>query len=76
MRGERRFDLIIANILAEPLIRLSRSIAKALEPGGTLVLSGILINQAPQVIAAYRERFRLRSHARFTGWSTLTLARR
>ncbi len=77
LRGERRFDLIIANILAEPLIRLSRSIAKALEPGGTLVLSGILINQAPQVIAAYRAAgFRLRSHARFTGWSTLTLARR
>ena len=62
--------------MAEPLIRLSRSIAKAIEPGGTLVLSGILINQAPQVIAAYRAAgFRLSSHARFTGWSTLTLAR-
>lgn len=77
LRGHHRFDLVIANILAEPLIRLSRDISRAIKPCGTLVLSGLLTPQAPQVIAAYRAcGFALERHDRITGWSTLTLVRR
>lgn len=70
------FDLLIANILAGPLIMLAKSIARAVVPGGSLVLSGLLVPQAPQVIAAYRAAgFRLQAHTRANGWSTLTLRR-
>jgi ribosomal protein L11 methyltransferase len=47
------FDLIIANILAGPLIELAPSFAKALTLGGTVVLAGLLDSQADGVIAAY-----------------------
>jgi ribosomal protein L11 methyltransferase len=47
------FDLIIANILAGPLIELAPHFAKALTPGGTVVLAGLLDTQANAVIAAY-----------------------
>ena len=76
IRQAGKFDLLIANILANPLIMLSKSIAGAVEPGGTLLLSGLLIPQAPQVIAAYRSvGFQLVRHDRVYGWSTLELAR-
>ena len=47
------FDLIIANILAGPLIELAPDFAKSLVPGGTIVLAGLLDTQADAVIAAY-----------------------
>jgi ribosomal protein L11 methyltransferase len=47
------FDLIIANILAGPLIDLAHSFAAALAPGGTIVLAGLLDTQAESVAAAY-----------------------
>ncbi len=47
------FDLLIANILAGPLIELAPSFAKAVTPGATLVLAGLLDTQADAVIAAY-----------------------
>jgi ribosomal protein L11 methyltransferase len=47
------FDLIIANILAGPLIELAPSFAQAMTPGGTLVLAGLLDTQAESVIAAF-----------------------
>ncbi|MFL6765743.1 MAG: 50S ribosomal protein L11 methyltransferase [Sphingomicrobium sp.] len=54
------FDLIIANILAGPLIELARHFAEALAPGGTVILAGLLDTQADAVIAAYEElRFTL-----------------
>jgi ribosomal protein L11 methyltransferase len=45
--------LIFANILAEPLRLLAPRILASLNPGGSLVLSGILNAQAPDVAAAY-----------------------
>ncbi len=76
IRHAGRFDLLIANILAGPLIMLATRIAGAVQPGGTVLLSGLLIPQAPQVIAAYRAAgFRLDRHDRVHGWSTLTLTR-
>jgi ribosomal protein L11 methyltransferase len=77
IRSRAPFDLLIANILAGPLIRLAPSLSRAVAQGGTLVLSGILIPQAPEVIASYlAQGFALLRHDRITGWSTLTFARR
>lgn len=73
----QRFDLVIANILANPLISLSSGLARIAPPRGRLVLSGLLVSQAPEVLAAYRAAgFHLRRHTRIAGWSTLTLVRR
>ena len=48
------FDLVVANILAQPLIELARSIAAVTAPGGTVLLAGLLDGQAAAVAAAYR----------------------
>jgi ribosomal protein L11 methyltransferase len=47
-------DIVVANILAKPLIELAETIAGLVVPGGWLVLSGILHDQAPAVAEAYR----------------------
>jgi len=47
------FDLLIANILAGPLIELAPDFAKTVTPGARLVLAGLLDTQADAVIAAY-----------------------
>lgn len=47
------FDLVLANILADPLIEMSGSLSSLLSPGGTLVLSGLMLDQAERVGAAY-----------------------
>ncbi len=47
------FDLIVANILANPLIELAPSIKAHLAPGGSIILSGILESQHDAVLAAY-----------------------
>ena len=47
------FDLIIANILAGPLIELAPDFANAMAPGGTVVLAGLLDTQADAVAKAY-----------------------
>ncbi|MDE7242007.1 MAG: 50S ribosomal protein L11 methyltransferase [Desulfovibrio sp.] len=50
----RSFDLVLANILARPLMEMATELAAALASGGCLVLSGILETQADAVEAAYR----------------------
>ncbi len=47
-------DIVLANILAKPLIELSASISGLVKPGGHLILSGILNEQAESVVEAYR----------------------
>lgn len=77
VRHAAPFDLVVANILAAPLIELAREMAAHVRPGGTVVLSGLLVPQAPSVIAAYRAAgFTLIAHHRIIGWSTLRLVRR
>jgi ribosomal protein L11 methyltransferase len=49
------FDLIVANILAGPLIELAPDFAKALAPGGTIILAGLLDTQGDAVALAYEE---------------------
>jgi ribosomal protein L11 methyltransferase len=68
------YDLIIANILAGPLTFLARQIVKALAPGGTLVLSGLLHNQEMMVLSYYHP-MRLVQRRRDGPWSALVLAK-
>jgi len=77
LRRRAPFDLIVANILAEPLIRLAQRLAKAVPPQGIVVLSGILQSQAAAVLAAYTAAGFARVRAdRLNGWVILTLERR
>ncbi|WP_213770671.1 50S ribosomal protein L11 methyltransferase [Bradyrhizobium sp. dw_78] len=68
------FDLVLANILANPLRQLATPMARHLAPSALVVLSGLLTHQAASVIAAYRVRglVPLR-HVRIEGWSSLLL---
>jgi ribosomal protein L11 methyltransferase len=77
LRHAAPFDLIIANILAGPLVALAGDVFRALRRGGSLVLSGILSPEAPAVVAAYvAHGFALKQHRRLGEWSTLTLFKR
>jgi ribosomal protein L11 methyltransferase len=68
------FDLVLANILANPLRQLSGPMARHLAPGAQVILSGLLTHQAPAVIAAYRARGLVpKRHLRIEGWSSLLL---
>ena len=70
------FDLIVANILAGPLTQLAPTIARALAPGGTLVLSGLLHWQENLVTGYYRPHgLILRRTRRDGSWSALVLER-
>lgn len=68
------FDLVLANILANPLKQLAGPMARHLAPSAMVILSGLLTPQAAGVIAAYRARglVPLR-HLRIEGWSSLLL---
>jgi ribosomal protein L11 methyltransferase len=65
-------DLLLANILANPLIDLAPRFAALLRPGADLVLSGILAEQAAAVADAYREMFAVESPAQREDWVRLT----
>jgi len=71
------YDLVFANILARPLVRLAPGIRRALRPGGSAILSGLLRSQQRFVFAAYLSRgFRLRRRILRDAWATLVLERR
>jgi ribosomal protein L11 methyltransferase len=68
---EQDYDLLLANILANPLIELAPRLAELLRPGGQLVLSGILSEQADAVCAAYAPWFSLSDPVERDGWVRL-----
>jgi ribosomal protein L11 methyltransferase len=71
------YDLLIANILAGPLIELAEDFARAVIPGGHIVLAGLLAAQEPELRAAYRRAgFRLAARLDNQGWAILWLRRR
>ena len=71
------YDLLIANILAGPLIELAPDFSAALVPGGQLLLAGLLTSQERTVRAAYgRAGFRLATRLVRGDWSVLWLRRR
>jgi ribosomal protein L11 methyltransferase len=67
----RRADVVIANILAGPLIDLSETLLHFLKPGGTLLLSGLLQNQAATLCTHYADRLPLRIVGERDGWVCL-----
>jgi ribosomal protein L11 methyltransferase len=70
------FDLVLANILANPLRQMATPMAAHLAPSALVILSGLLPHQAQGVIASYRARgLLLRRHLRIDGWSSLLLQR-
>ena len=75
--GDRApFDLILANILANPLRAMSTDMTRHLTRNGMVILSGLLPHQAMSVIAAYRARgLVLRKHQIIEGWSSLLMQR-
>ncbi len=77
LRRRAPYDLVIANILAEPLITLAPRLAAVVRTKGTVVLSGILASQGASVLAAYGAAgfARVRSDW-LNGWVILTLERR
>lgn len=71
-----RFDLVLANILANPLRQMATPMAAHLAPSALVILSGLLPHQAQGVIASYRARgLVLRRHLAIDGWSSLLLQR-
>ena len=74
VRRRRPFDLILANILADPLIELAPALRRHLAPGGHAVLSGLLDRQAPAVIAAHGALgLQLRARIDQGPWTALVL---
>lgn len=67
-----RYGLVIANILATPLKLLAPLLCAQLEPGGELVLAGILERQADDMVAAYRPWLTLEVGDREDGWVLMT----
>jgi len=65
------FDLVVANILTNPLCVLAPLLAERVAPGGRIALSGILETQADQVIAAYAPYLHLKIGATEEGWVRL-----
>ena len=76
IRHNAPYDLLIANILAGPLIDLAPSFAAAVGTGGSLLLAGLMDNQKKGVIAAYRRHgFRLAHYWPRGDWPVLHFVR-
>jgi ribosomal protein L11 methyltransferase len=77
LRARGPYDLLIANILAGPLIELAPDFARAVLPGGHVVLAGLLAEQEEAVRRAYRfAGFRLAARAQRGDWPVLWLRKR
>ncbi|WP_116090582.1 50S ribosomal protein L11 methyltransferase [Sphingomonas crusticola] len=74
LQARAPFDLIIANILAGPLIALASDLIATLDQNGTIILAGLLASQSEDVLAAYTSRGMVPSARIDSGdWSILTL---
>lgn len=71
--GTEQADVVIANILAGPLCTLAPILCQQLRPGGSLILSGILVEQVPLLQASYA--IELSVAAEEDGWVVLTGSR-
>jgi ribosomal protein L11 methyltransferase len=73
---EGRFDLVFANILARPVIRMAPALARRLAPGGRAVLAGFLDRDGPRVAEAHRAvGLTVIGRIRCRGWTTLVVGR-
>lgn len=69
-------DLVLANILAGPLVELASTLMPLVKPGGKLCLSGILATQAETVMAAYAGEFTFDAVEQKEEWVRLTAVKR
>jgi ribosomal protein L11 methyltransferase len=69
---EESWDIVLANILAGPLIELAARLAASTRAGGALLLAGMLESQAKSVADAYRPWFHMSEFASREGWTALT----
>ena len=77
LRAAAPFDLVVANILAGPLLAMATPLAAALAPAGRLILSGLLQSQEARIRAAYRARgLVLAGRHVEDGWVSLALCKR
>jgi ribosomal protein L11 methyltransferase len=71
-----KFDVILSNILARPLVRMAPSLGRRLAPGGVAILSGLLRRQAAGVLSAHRAAgLRLEARIQIGEWRTLIVRR-
>jgi len=76
MQARKPYDLVFANILMGPLVRLAAPMAKLLAPGATVILSGLLHSHANAALAAYRAQgLHLIRQIKLDEWTTLVLAK-
>ena len=68
---DRQYDLVVANILTNPLCVLAPALSALVAPGGQLALSGVLDSQSAQVIDAYAPWIDLRAGRTLDGWVRL-----
>lgn len=72
----RRFDLVLANILAGPLHRLAPALKRSVARKGQIILSGLTADQAASIEARYRAHgFILQRRLRLDGWAVLLMQR-
>jgi ribosomal protein L11 methyltransferase len=77
IRTRAPFDLILANILADPLCRMARDLGRSLASDGVAVLSGLLDRQARQVIASHLAHgLFVRERIEIGHWTTLVMSRK
>jgi len=69
-----RFDLVVANLLADAIVAEAGALARVVGPGGRLVVSGLVAEQLPAVRAAY-PGWRVAETRAEGAWRTLTLVR-
>ena len=67
----RRYDVIVANILLEPLVQLADHLTQHLSPGGQIVLSGILVEQSATLLAAYSGKYKMQTPRQRWDWALL-----
>ncbi|MCA1925413.1 MAG: 50S ribosomal protein L11 methyltransferase [Thiobacillus sp.] len=73
---EQAYDIVVANILTNPLKAMAPLLAAKVRQEGKLVLSGILLEQAEEVMAIYRQWFNFDPHAADEGWVRLSGTRK
>jgi ribosomal protein L11 methyltransferase len=69
--GRTRYDVVVANILANPLLLLAPAFAGRVRDGGRILLSGILEAQAEGLMTVYRQWFTIDVWERDDGWIAL-----
>ena len=68
-------DIVLANILAQPLVELAPMLVETMKPDGLLILSGIMSSQADWVVQAYVELVELVDRTELNGWVRLVWKR-